>query len=189
VNQPLDARSANSYRDGPSFDLRNRMTRLAWKWTWCILASWSQPFHGWRRFLLRLFGAKIGKGANISPSAKIWLPSNLVIDDYAAIGESADIYCMAKVYIGKHAIVSKGAHICAGTHNIDDVFFQLVTKEIRIGDYAWVAADAFVGPGVTLGEGAVLGACGVAARPLSEWGVYAGNPAQFIRSRVVNRRN
>jgi putative colanic acid biosynthesis acetyltransferase WcaF len=90
---------------------------------------------------------------------------------------------MATISLGAHATVSQGAHLCAGAHDVDDVNFQLTTKPIAVGDRAWIAAEAFVGPGVTIGEGAVVGARGVAFRDLEPWTIYAGNPAREIRKR------
>jgi putative colanic acid biosynthesis acetyltransferase WcaF len=100
------------------------------------------------------------------------------------IGPGVTCYSMAPIRICAHAIVSQGAHLCAGTHDIDDPHFQLVARPIKIGPNAWVAAEAFVGPGVIVEEGAVLGARGVAFKDLSAWSVHAGNPARFIRQRA-----
>lgn len=173
----------------PRFGWRHRVTRLAWGMTWALLGSWTQPFHGWRRFLLRLFGAKVGQGVYVAPSARIWYPGNLVLEDFAAIADHADIYCMAQITIGKYAVISKRAHICTGTHDIDGEFFQLMTSPIVIGDYAWITADAFVGPGVIVGEGAVLGTHGVSVKNLKPWTVYAGNPAREIKPRQPFNRS
>ncbi|MBD8892420.1 putative colanic acid biosynthesis acetyltransferase [Roseibium litorale] len=171
------------FESEPRFGWRHRVLRLVWGLVWSLLASWTQPFHGWRRFLLRLFGAKVGKGVYVAPSARIWYPGNLVLEDFAAIADHADIYCMARITIGKYAVVSKRAHICTGTHDINGEFFQLMTSPVTIGDYAWITADAFVGPGVTVGDGAVLGTHGVAVKDLKPWTVYAGNPAREIKER------
>jgi putative colanic acid biosynthesis acetyltransferase WcaF len=92
---------------------------------------------------------------------------------------------MARVHLGRDALVSQGAQLCTGTHQIDDPGFPLRTKPIIIGPKAWIAANAFVGPGVDIGEGAVLGACAVAFSNLRPWTVWAGNPARFLRERSV----
>jgi putative colanic acid biosynthesis acetyltransferase WcaF len=105
------------------------------------------------------------------------------MDEHSYIGPDVDCYCMAKIRLGRHALISQGASLCGGTHDIRDEHFQLVVKPIFIEDNAWVAAEAFVGPGVTVGEGAVLGARGVAFRDLAPWTVYAGNPAVALKSR------
>lgn len=103
--------------------------------------------------------------------------------DHSVLGPGVNCYCMAPLLVGRYAVVSQGAHLCGGTHDVDDPYFQLVTKPIEIGAFAWIAAEAFVGPGVRVGEGAVLGARAVAMKDLEPWSVYIGNPAQFLRYR------
>lgn len=182
----LDAKVSNPLEGGPSFSLSNRLLRLIWNMTWFLLASWTPPFmHPWRRFLLRLFGAKVARTAVVYSSASIWYPPNFEIGEHACVGRRVIIYCMAKITFKDYALASQGAHICAGTHDIDDRNFQLKTKPITIGTRAWIAADAFVGPGVKVGDGAVLGARGCTFRDLESWTVYLGNPAQVLRSRQI----
>lgn len=184
--RPLDAQAARPWDGGPSFSLGNRLYRAVWTGTWALLASWTPaPFKGWRRFLLKLFGARLERGANIYASARIWSPRNLQMGEFAAVGPRANIYSMAPIVIGSHAIISQGAHLCAGTHDVDDPHFQLRAKPIKIGARAWIAAEAFVGPGVTVGEGTVLGARACAMRSLEPWSVYSGNPAVRLRERRV----
>jgi putative colanic acid biosynthesis acetyltransferase WcaF len=103
--------------------------------------------------------------------------------EYANLAPEVNCYCMDKITLGDYASVSQGAHLCAGTHDIDDPHFQLVTMPIIIGPNAWVAAEAFVGPGVRIGEGAVLGARAVAFADLEPNMVYVGNPAKPLRRR------
>jgi putative colanic acid biosynthesis acetyltransferase WcaF len=182
----LDAGERNSWEGGASFSMRHRLLRLMWMLTWRLLASWTPvQFLGWRRMLLRLFGASVGRGAVVHPSARIWYPANLELADFACIGPRVEVYCMAKVSLGHHAITSQGAHLCAGTHDIEDPDFQLIARPIAIGARAWIAAEAFVGPGVRIGEGAVLGARAVTFRDLAPWTVHAGNPAKPIKPRRV----
>lgn len=184
--QPLDGRTTRAWEGGASFSLGNRLYRLAWGATWLLLGRWSPPqLRAWRRLLLRLFGARVATTANVYGSARIWSPANLVLDDHAAIGPGAIVYCMARITIGAYAVISQRAHLCAGTHDIEDAAFQLHARPITIGARAWVAAEAFVGPGVTVGAGAVLGARGCAMRDLAPWTVYGGNPASVIRSRRI----
>jgi len=133
--------------------------------------------------LLRLFGAKLHPTANIYASTSIWYPPNLVMGPYATIGPRVVCYCMEMITIGERAVVSQGAHLCTGSHEIDDDSFQLFALPIEISKEAWIAADAFVGPGVRIGEGAVLGARGVTVKDLDAWTVYAGNPARALRKR------
>jgi putative colanic acid biosynthesis acetyltransferase WcaF len=140
--------------------------------------------HPWRRLILRLFGAKIGRGAHIYSSARIWDPRTLAMNSHACLGPRVDCYSMATITLGAHAIVSQDACLCAGLHDIDDPGFQLMTKPIIVGDRAWVAAGAFVGPGVSIGEGAVLGARAVSFSDVEPWAVYIGNPARRLRERL-----
>jgi putative colanic acid biosynthesis acetyltransferase WcaF len=176
--------SIRSRTGGPSFSLRHRVERAAWWVVWTLLARWTPPpLHGWRRLLLRLFGARMAANSRVYGSARIWYPRNLVMEENAAMGPGVICYSMAVISVGRDAIVSQRAHLCAGTHEVDDPLFQLRAYPIRIGVKAWVAAEAFVGPGVTVGEGAVLGARGVTVKDLPEWTVWAGNPARSIRER------
>ncbi|HEY8006185.1 MAG TPA: putative colanic acid biosynthesis acetyltransferase [Methylocella sp.] len=180
----LDAKTAKSLEGGPSFDLRHRLLRAVWNICWLLLASWTPPpLHPWRRCLLRLFGAKISPTARIFGSATVWYPPNLEMGEHAVIGWRTLCYSMDRIVLEDYAIVSQCSFLLAGTHDIDDPNFQLKTKPIHIGRRAWVAACAIVGPGVTIGEGAVLGGGGVAFKDLEPWTVYAGNPACKVRMR------
>lgn len=181
----LDAGAHRTREGGASFPIGHRVKRAFWNATWLALASWTPaPFHPWRRLLLRLFGAKIAPTSTIYGSAHIWYPPNLEVGQYATIGPRANVYCMARVRLEEYAVLSQGAHICAGSHDISDAHFQLVAKPIVVGARAWIAAEAFVGPGVTVGEGAVLAARGVAFRDLEPWTVYVGNPASVTKRRA-----
>lgn len=180
----VDASLSSPRTGGPSFTLRLRLERLAFYAAWLLLARWTPPFmRGWRRILLNMFGARIAPGAVVYSSARIWYPPFLSMDEFAVMGPRVRCYNQARIHIGAFAIVSQDASLCAGTHDYDDPNFQLVTRPIGIGPHAWVAAEAFVGPGVTVGERAILGARGVAMRPLPPGTIHAGNPAQFIKMR------
>ncbi len=180
----LDARQSNPREGGPSFSLRHRLLRLAWGVVWGILGRLSPvPFHGWRRCLLRLFGARLSGTARVYPTAEIWYPPNLTMGEHAVLGPGVICYCMDRITIGDYAIVSQRSHLCGGTHDPDDPHFQLLPKPIAIGAKAWIAAEAFVGPGVSVGEGAIVGARGVAVKDVPVWEIWAGNPARKIRDR------
>ena len=170
--------------DKTHFTLRHRLFRGLWIVCWTLLAAWTPPpLHAWRCLILRLFGAKVGKGVRIHGSSRIWYPPLLTLDDGAVVGWQTVIYCQAPIRLGRNAIVSQYAHLVAGTHDVDAVGFPLITKPIEIGANAWVASRAMVGPGVTLAEGAVLGAGGVACSNIPAWSIYAGNPARLLRRR------
>ena len=169
----------------PTFTVGNRAKRAIWNTVYAFLFRPSpRPLHGWRSFLLRQFGAKLGKGVHVYPKAVIWAPWNLEIGDYSGVGDGAICYSMGKITIGKRVVISQGAHICAGTHDYQDPTFRLLMKPIEVHDQAWICAEAFVGPGVTIGAGAVLGARGVAFKDIPAWTVWAGNPCSFVKERV-----
>jgi len=159
--------------------------RAVWGVVWCVLFRPSpRPFHVWRRFLLRLFGAKLGSHVNVYPNVKIWAPWALSIGDYVGVADKVNLYNMATLVIGNHCVISQGAHLCAGSHDIDSANFQLIAKPITLNSYVWVCAEAFVGPGVKIADGCVLGARAVVVKSISEpWTVWAGNPAVMKRLR------
>jgi putative colanic acid biosynthesis acetyltransferase WcaF len=138
----------------------------------------------WRVFLLNLFGAKVSKEAAIAASARIWLPAHLELGPRSTLGPGVDCYNMAPIAVGARTIVSQRAFLCAGAHDIRDPSFQLTARPIFIGDDVWIAAEAFVGPGVTIGDGCVLGARACAFADLEAWTVYRGNPAGPVKPRA-----
>jgi putative colanic acid biosynthesis acetyltransferase WcaF len=184
----LDARLSNAREGGPSFTLRHRLFRAVWSACWWGLCAWTPaPLHRWRRLVLVLFGARVHPTARVYGSVRIWYPANLEMGRHAVLGRNVICYNMDRITIGDHAVVSQGTHLCAGTHDPDDPHFQLVTEPIVIGEGAWVAAEAFVGPGVVIGDGAVLGARAVTFRSLEPMTVHAGNPAKRLRRRLFAR--
>lgn len=144
-----------------------------------------RPCFGWRRFLLRCFGATLGRHVHIYNSVIIYFPWNLNAGDYAAIGERALIYNLGRVTIGARATISHGAHLCAGTHDYTKKDFPLLRPPIDIGEMAWICADAFIGPNVSIGEGAIVGARAVAVKDVAPWTIVIGNPARFVRKRPM----
>ncbi|WP_390584483.1 putative colanic acid biosynthesis acetyltransferase [Erythrobacter sp. MTPC3] len=142
---------------------------------------------GWRRMLLRAFGATIGANVHVYPTVRISIPWNLQIGKDAAIGDHAILYALGPIRIGARATVSQYAHLCAGTHDWRDPAMPLVKSSLVIGEDAWVCADAFVGPGVTIGEGAILGARGVTMKDIEPRAIYSGNPARPIKNTVTDK--
>ncbi len=151
---------------------------------WLVRLS-PRPCFGWRRLVLRCFGARLGAHVNVYSSTRIYFPWNLVVGDWSAIGEEVRIYNLGPVVIGRRVTVSPAAHLCSGTHDYRKADLPLVRQFVRIEDQAWVCADAFIGPGVTVGEGAVVGARAVAIRDVPRWTVVVGNPARVVKTRVV----
>ena len=167
---------------------------LSWKnkagrvlWNFCQLALYrSTPtvFHGWRRFLLRCFGATIANSARPYPRARVWAPWNLICEDQVTAADGAEIYNPSPMSFGSHAILSQDSYICGATHDYDDPAFPLIAYAMNIGAYSWICARASVAPGANVGEGAVLGLGSVATRDLEPWTVYAGVPAVRVKERV-----
>ena len=185
MNRPLDAEKARTLEGGPSFSLANRAERFAFALVWRTTAWLLPPPFGWawRRALLRIFGAGIARGAKIYPSARIWLPRHLRMAPNSTLGPRVECYCMASITLGEGAIVSQRAFLCTGDHRYDHPSHQLVVAPIVIGRRAWVASEAFVGPGVTVGERAVLAARACVTRDVPPATVWAGNPARQVSTR------
>lgn len=171
---------------GASFSLRNRIGRLVWDVVHGLFFRLSpRPFHRWRSFLLRLFGAKVGVGVHVYPKVKIWAPWNLDLSDECGIANGAILYSQGKISIGKRVVISQGAHLVAGTHDYTKAGFPLITMPIVIGDFTWVAAEAFIHPGITIGEGCVIGARSVVTKDMPAWMVCAGHPCKPIKERII----
>jgi putative colanic acid biosynthesis acetyltransferase WcaF len=169
----------------PSFSLNNRMVRAAWGVVWLLFFRPSlRPMHAWRRSLLRLFGARIGHNANVHADVRVWAPWQLTIGNRVGVANGVTLYNMAPMVIGDQCVISQGAHLCCGSHDIDSANFQLVARPINLADNVWICADAFVGPGVNVASGCVVGACAVVTRSIDQpWSVWAGNPAALKKYR------
>jgi putative colanic acid biosynthesis acetyltransferase WcaF len=160
---------------------REQVGRVLWAFARPLFTFSPRPFWVWRRILLRLFGAKVGKNANVFPSVRITIPWNLTLSEECAVGDRAILYALGPISIGPRATVSQGAHLCAGTHDLSYADRPLVKTPITISADAWVAADAFIGPSVTIGAGAVVGARAVVMKDVEPSWIVAGNPARKIR--------
>jgi putative colanic acid biosynthesis acetyltransferase WcaF len=185
----------------PEFSIDNVANRAARKYTpseqlrrvlwgagrWLLRLS-PRPFFAWRRLVLRSFGARIGAQVHIYPSAHIYMPWNIEIGDWAAIGDDALIYNLGKVRIGAHVTISYRAHLCAGTHDFTAPDLPLLKPPIDIKAGVWIGTEAFIGPGVTLGERAIVGARAVVVKNVSAGEIVAGNPARVVGMRATRPR-
>ena len=170
--------------------LKSKVARGIWNLVWLFLFRPTPDrafniFVKWRCILLRLFGAKIGKYCAIRNSAKIWAPWNLAIGDWVALSEDCDIYAVDMIKIGDRATISRGAFICCAGHDIESPIMELTHAPITIGHDAWIAARAIIMPGVTIGDGAVVAAGSVVTKDVAPWTVVGGNPARFIKKRIM----
>lgn len=174
----------NKPTEGASFSLINRLLRFAWQLIWLLLFRPTPPqLHFWRCWLLRCFGAQIDTDCHVYSDARIWAPWNLHLGAKACIGRGVICYSMAPIYIGERVVISQGVHLCTGSHDYTSISFKLIAKPINIGDDAWICAESFVGPGVQIGEGAVIGARSVVVHSQPAWMVCAGNPARPLKQR------
>lgn len=165
-------------------DARDRLRRSVWKLVWLVLyRPTPNAMHAWRSWLLRRFGATIGPRAHPYPSARIWAPWNLVMEADACLANEVDCYNVAPVILRRGSIVSQKAYLCTPSHDAADPDFALTGGTIEIGDYAWIAAAAFVGPGVSVAAGGIAAACSVVVRDVAAGAVVAGNPARVVSDR------
>ena len=185
-----DQSSTPGYGDGrlwlpPSpHSFGNKLARALWAVVWLLLFRPSPWFlRGWRCFLLRLFGAQIGPGAFVHSSVKVWAPWNLRMGRSATLSWGVDCYSVAPVILEDYAIVSQYTYLCTASHDYEHAQRPVISAPITIGSRAWLCACVFVGPGVKIGEGTVVGARSSVFRDLPSWCVAVGNPAKSIRQR------
>lgn len=154
---------------------------------WIVQASLfklsPQFCYGWRRWLLRSFGARVGKGVLVRPSATITFPWKVSIDDHAWIGDDVVLYSLGEIEIQRNAVVSQRSYLCTGSHDFRAPKFDIFTKKITIESEAWVAADVFVAPGVRIGRGAVIGARSSVFHDMPPMRICTGSPAKVVGSR------
>ena len=173
-----------SYRD-QHLTLGNKAGRALWLCAyWTLFRFTPAPLHAWRAILLRLFGARIGRGVLIYPSANIWAPWNLTMADATCLGREVDCYCVDKVELMARAVVSQRSFLCTASRDYNRSDLPLVTAPIRLEPDAWVTAEAYVGPGVTMARGSVALARAVVVRDVKAWTVVAGNPARPVGERT-----
>lgn len=191
MNEPLTNQQVAS---DPSDAINQRVTsptttgtklgRLLWAAVEMTLYRWSfHTFDGWRCMLLRLFGAKIGPRCAIRRTSRVYYPWNLTMGSVSCLGDDVVIYNLAPVTLGDRVTISQEAYICAGTHDYNLISMPLITKPIVLKDDSWICARVFVSPGVTVGEGGIVGAGSVVTRDVADWTIVAGNPAKAVKNR------
>ena len=161
--------------------------RFLWEIVWMFGGRWTPRWalNGWRRLLLRTFGAKIGKGVRLQGGAEIWQPWRIRIGANSWIDGTANLYSVNDIRIGHDAVISEEAFICTASHDLASRIFALTSAPIEIGDYAWICARAVILPGVKIGEGAVVAAGSVVTKDVESWTVVGGVPAKFIKKREI----
>ncbi len=167
--------------------VRNKIGRAVWNMVYLVAF---RPFgftffNSWRLFVLRCFGARLHPKAHVYSSAKIWAPWNLEMGAYSCLASHVDCYNTALVKIGAHSTVSQKSYLCTSSHNVTDTSHSLITAPVLIEDQVWVAADSFVGMGVTIGQGAVVGARACVFKDVACWTIVGGNPARVLKKRII----
>lgn len=170
-----------------SLNLKNQIARFIWTIVWLLFA---RPLprslgNSWKLYLLRLFGAKVHGKAKVYSSVRIYMPWNLEMEAFSCLSPEVDCYNVTKIKLGAHATVSQKAFLCTASHDISQSHHPLITAPIIIEDQGWVGASTFIGMGVTIGQGAVVGACAAVFKDVEPWTVVGGNPAKFIKKRII----
>ena len=174
------------YANPDNFRGRSKIFVQLW---WIVQALLFKPspqfLYGWRRFLLRCFGAKIGKAVIIRPSVSITYPWKLSIGDYSWVGDAAVLYTLGEISIGKNTVVSQRSYLCTGSHDYTKIDFPIYSKKIDIEDECWLGTDVYVGPNVSIGKGTIVGARSSVFKNLPSGKVCIGSPARVIKDRQI----
>ncbi len=169
-----------------TYSSRHKLGRLLWGVISVLLyRPTPRNCHAWRRFLLKCFGAKIGPGAKPFPAARIWAPWDLTMEKNSTLGDYVDCYTQAPIILREGCTVSQYTFLCTGTHDYTRLELPHLVAPIEIGKYAWVTAQCFIGPGVTVGEGAVVGVRSSVFADVPPWTVVAGTPAKVMKKREI----
>ncbi len=167
-----------------TWTLREKIGRVLWYWVEATFFRLSpRPMYRWRAWLVRRFGGDVHPTVRLRSTVRIEVPWHLSIGAGSSVGDFAILYCLGPIRIGRGVTISQYAHLCAGTHDFTRRDMPLLRPPIVIEDEAWIAADAFVGPEVTIGEGCVLGARSSAFNSLPPWSICVGNPARVVKER------
>jgi len=189
VNAASTMESIQDGREAPHpFSRQERLLRLLWKASQTVFVRCAPyPSSAVHRMLLRVFGARIGNGTVLSRTVSVEFPWLLEIDELCVVGPRVRLYNLGSISIGKHTVISQGAHLCAGTHDYEDVRMPLLRTPISVGKGVWLCAECFVGPSVHIGDHAVVGARSVITKDVPVGAVVAGSPARQVKQRTFHR--
>jgi putative colanic acid biosynthesis acetyltransferase WcaF len=180
-----DYQNLNIYKTPKDFRGKSKIiVQLWWLVQSTLFALSPQIMYGWRRFLLRIFGAKIGKSVIIRSSVKITYPWKVKIGDYSWVGDDVVLYSLGDIEIGKNTVVSQRCYICTGSHHYNSKSFEIYAKKITIGNKCWLATDVYVAPSVTISDFTIVGARSSVFKDLPTNKVCIGNPAKPFKDRV-----
>ncbi|MGR9106610.1 MAG: colanic acid biosynthesis acetyltransferase WcaF [Gammaproteobacteria bacterium] len=185
-DQPLRYQNLKDYRYTLARE-RSLFYIQLYRLVFCLLIKPSPKFmHGWRRVIYRIFGAKIGKGVKISPSARFLYPWNIAIGNYCWIGDHVDLYSVDKITVGDHVAFAHNVFVFTAAHDIHRVSFDTIPRPVTIENEVWVASNVVINMGVTLSRGVVVGSGSVVTKDLPEGYVCFGNPARPIKKRIAS---
>ncbi|MFT5738663.1 MAG: putative colanic acid biosynthesis acetyltransferase WcaF [Maribacter sp.] len=169
--------------DSP-WSVSQRIKMLVWEYVWLLFCSWTpKPANAWRLFWLKLFGCTIYGKPFVHQRARIQIPWNLILHNHACLGDRANAYTLGVIEIFEHATVGQEVYLCTGTHAFDKASMNLITSKITICKGVFIGARAFVMPGITVGENAIIGAGSLVTRNVDANTIVGGNPAKLIKTR------
>lgn len=181
----MNYQNLHTYKTPKGFRGRSALTVQLWRVVYATLFRHSpQVMYGWRRFLLRCFGASVGKKVIIRPTAQITNPWKLSLGDYCWIGDEVVLYTLGHITVGANAVVSQRCYLCTGTHDYTSESFNITSHPIVIGEKCWLATDVYVAPGIHIGDGTVVGARSSVFKELPAGKICMGTPAIIIKDRV-----
>ena len=173
-------------RHSADYRISEKLQRVLWHFVKPLFFLSPRLLYGWRNFLLRLFGAKIGRRVQIYPSVRIFAPWGLEVGHQTTIGDRAHIYNVGRIQVGDRVTISQNAHLCSGSHDYVRPDMKLLRQPINIGENVWICADAFIGPGVTVKKNAIVGARSAVFHCVEKDAIVGGNPARFLKSRLAH---
>jgi putative colanic acid biosynthesis acetyltransferase WcaF len=141
------------------------------------------PCYAFRRWLLKLFGCKIGEKVIVRPRARLHYPWRIEIGDYSSVGDDVWLYSIASIKIGSHSVISQRSFLCTASHDYLDPQFKTINEPIVVGDGVWIAADVFINPGVTIGDNAVIGARSSVFQDMPGDMICYGSPCRPVKKR------
>jgi putative colanic acid biosynthesis acetyltransferase WcaF len=181
----MQKQQLNKFKLPKNFRGRNVFIVQLWWIVQSLFFRTSPQFlYGYRRFILRAFGAKIGKKVIIRPSVKITYPWKISIGDYSWIGDDVNLYSLGEIEIGRNVVISQKSYLCTGSHDYLKINFPIFSNKIIIEDECWLAADVFVAPGITIQKATVVGARSSVYKNLPSNKVCIGTPAKVIKNRI-----
>ncbi|EIF6168331.1 DapH/DapD/GlmU-related protein [Clostridium perfringens] len=161
-----------------------------WELVWILFVRWLPKFcYPWYCLLLRLFGCKIHGKPFIAPSCRIYAPWLLEIHNKACIGLRSEVYNLGPVKIKERAVIAQYSYLCNGTHDFSDKKSTLLVGDMEIEEDVFIGAKAIILPGIIVRKGTIVGAGSVLTKDTKEFGVYVGNPAKYIKDRIIRNTN